>query len=335
MRPMRVRMRLAAASLPSECCADALARRRAWHFMQGAVASRPQDPAVNRLDAPRHACCRRCWLAAAAQACRCAAAATAGRAALQPAGRPAERASRRRGSARRRRAPPSMPAIKVAGEDAILGRVAAAQWRLRRGRLREDRDRLRSEAQRRGLPGEQSGRALRRLLRRHARAGDRARPAGRRAALPARGARSARSSSTCSTAPSSWSSRRSPASSRPPPAASTRAACGVPIRARCRRAPRRSRAARGVAERAVREGYRVLTAKADAVEQRAIAREQAGFSAEREQICRDLPARGPVRLLRRPPHRGPGRLDPGPARHHHRAQARRQAEAAPGRARCR
>ncbi|PZN97049.1 MAG: hypothetical protein DCF30_16900 [Hyphomicrobiales bacterium] len=51
-------------------------------------------------------------------------------------------------------------------------------------------------------------------------------------------------------------------------------------------------AARGVAERAVREGYRVLTAKADAVEQRAIAREQAGFSAERELICRSFQREG-------------------------------------------
>ncbi len=51
-------------------------------------------------------------------------------------------------------------------------------------------------------------------------------------------------------------------------------------------------AARGVAERAVREGYRVLTAKADAVDQRAIAREQAGFSAERELICRSFQREG-------------------------------------------
>lgn len=51
-------------------------------------------------------------------------------------------------------------------------------------------------------------------------------------------------------------------------------------------------AARGAAERAVREGYRVLTARADAVEQRAIAREQAGFSAERELICRDFQREG-------------------------------------------
>lgn len=50
--------------------------------------------------------------------------------------------------------------------------------------------------------------------------------------------------------------------------------------------------ARGAAERAVREGYRVLTAKADAVEQRIIAREQAGFSAERAQICRDFQREG-------------------------------------------
>lgn len=50
--------------------------------------------------------------------------------------------------------------------------------------------------------------------------------------------------------------------------------------------------ARGGAERAVREGYRTLTAKSDAVEQRVIAREQAGFSAEREMICRDFQREG-------------------------------------------
>lgn len=50
--------------------------------------------------------------------------------------------------------------------------------------------------------------------------------------------------------------------------------------------------ARGTAERAVREGYRVLTAKADAVEQRIIAREQAGFSAERELTCREFQREG-------------------------------------------
>jgi len=50
--------------------------------------------------------------------------------------------------------------------------------------------------------------------------------------------------------------------------------------------------ARGAAERAVREGYRTLTAKADAVAQRAIAREQAGFSAERELVCRDFQREG-------------------------------------------
>ena len=50
--------------------------------------------------------------------------------------------------------------------------------------------------------------------------------------------------------------------------------------------------ARGSAERAVREGYRTLTAKSDAVEQRVIAREQAGFSAEREMICRDIQREG-------------------------------------------
>ena len=50
--------------------------------------------------------------------------------------------------------------------------------------------------------------------------------------------------------------------------------------------------ARGSAERAVREGYRTLTAKSDAVEQRVVAREQAGFSAEREMICRDFQREG-------------------------------------------
>ena len=52
--------------------------------------------------------------------------------------------------------------------------------------------------------------------------------------------------------------------------------------------------ARGAAERAVREGYRTLTAKSDPVEQRTIAREQAGFSAERETICRDFQREGQV-----------------------------------------
>jgi hypothetical protein len=51
-------------------------------------------------------------------------------------------------------------------------------------------------------------------------------------------------------------------------------------------------AARGAAERAVREGYRVLTARADAVEQRGVAREQAGFSAERELVCRTYQREG-------------------------------------------
>ncbi|WP_420103779.1 hypothetical protein [Bosea sp. (in: a-proteobacteria)] len=45
--------------------------------------------------------------------------------------------------------------------------------------------------------------------------------------------------------------------------------------------------ARGTAERAVREGYRTLTARANAVDQRGVAREQAGFSGEREMTCRD------------------------------------------------
>lgn len=49
---------------------------------------------------------------------------------------------------------------------------------------------------------------------------------------------------------------------------------------------------RSSAERAVREGYKVLSAKADAVEQRVIAREQAGFSAERELTCREYQREG-------------------------------------------
>lgn len=51
-------------------------------------------------------------------------------------------------------------------------------------------------------------------------------------------------------------------------------------------------AERGKAETAVREGFRALSAKADLPEQRAIAREQAGFSSEREQICRDFQREG-------------------------------------------
>ncbi len=51
-------------------------------------------------------------------------------------------------------------------------------------------------------------------------------------------------------------------------------------------------AARSTAERAVREGYRVLTARADALEQRAITREQASFSAERELVCRSYQREG-------------------------------------------
>lgn len=51
-------------------------------------------------------------------------------------------------------------------------------------------------------------------------------------------------------------------------------------------------AERGKAETAVREGFRALSAKADLPEQRTIAREQAGFSSEREQICRDFQREG-------------------------------------------
>jgi hypothetical protein len=51
-------------------------------------------------------------------------------------------------------------------------------------------------------------------------------------------------------------------------------------------------AERSKAETAVREGFRALSAKADLPEQRSIAREQAGFSSEREQICRDFQREG-------------------------------------------
>jgi hypothetical protein len=46
--------------------------------------------------------------------------------------------------------------------------------------------------------------------------------------------------------------------------------------------------ARGSAERAVREGYRSLSARVTGPDQRMVAREQAGFSSEREQVCRDF-----------------------------------------------
>jgi hypothetical protein len=42
------------------------------------------------------------------------------------------------------------------------------------------------------------------------------------------------------------------------------------------------------AEGQVREGFRQLNARGGAEEKRAVAREQAGFSAEREQLCRDF-----------------------------------------------
>ncbi len=47
-------------------------------------------------------------------------------------------------------------------------------------------------------------------------------------------------------------------------------------------------AERSRADKAVREGFRALTAKAEATDQRTIAREQASFTSEREQICRDF-----------------------------------------------
>jgi hypothetical protein len=49
---------------------------------------------------------------------------------------------------------------------------------------------------------------------------------------------------------------------------------------------------RSRAESAVREGYKTLTAKASVPDQRMIAREQAGFSSEREQVCRDFQREG-------------------------------------------
>lgn len=49
---------------------------------------------------------------------------------------------------------------------------------------------------------------------------------------------------------------------------------------------------RGAAERAVREGFKALSAKAEFIDQRSLAREQAGFSSERELICRDFQREG-------------------------------------------
>ena len=46
------------------------------------------------------------------------------------------------------------------------------------------------------------------------------------------------------------------------------------------------------AESAVREGYKTLTAKASTPDQRMIAREQAGFSSERELVCREYQREG-------------------------------------------
>lgn len=51
-------------------------------------------------------------------------------------------------------------------------------------------------------------------------------------------------------------------------------------------------AERKQAETAVREGFRALSSKAELTEQRTIAREQAGFSSEREQICREFQREG-------------------------------------------
>jgi hypothetical protein len=50
--------------------------------------------------------------------------------------------------------------------------------------------------------------------------------------------------------------------------------------------------ARSRAESAVRDGYKTLTARASVPDQRMIAREQAGFSSERELVCRDFQREG-------------------------------------------
>lgn len=50
--------------------------------------------------------------------------------------------------------------------------------------------------------------------------------------------------------------------------------------------------ARTRAESAVREGYKTLTARASVPDQRMIAREQAGFSSERELVCREFQREG-------------------------------------------
>jgi hypothetical protein len=49
---------------------------------------------------------------------------------------------------------------------------------------------------------------------------------------------------------------------------------------------------RSRAESALREGYKTLTARASVPDQRMIAREQAGFSSERELVCRDFVREG-------------------------------------------
>ncbi len=49
---------------------------------------------------------------------------------------------------------------------------------------------------------------------------------------------------------------------------------------------------RGKAESAVREGFKTLAARLPASEKRAIAREQAGFSSERAQVCREFMREG-------------------------------------------
>lgn len=50
--------------------------------------------------------------------------------------------------------------------------------------------------------------------------------------------------------------------------------------------------ARSRAESALREGYKTLTARASVPDQRMIAREQAGFSSERELVCREFQREG-------------------------------------------
>lgn len=90
--------------------------------------------------------------------------------------------------------------------------------------------------------------------------------------------------------------------------------------------------ARGAAERAVREGYKTLTAKSDAVEQRRDRPRAGGLLGRARDDLPRFPARGSGGVLRSADHRGARRRAACPPRPQHRAQAGRQAEAAPGNA---